>query len=98
MLGNCDRTITAIRCVQKRQFKQNKPYPTNPTTVSDFIRKSRLDQRLTMPEVAAKLRVSRTTMSKWENGTLLPLPSYYDRITDFLGFDPFGKNRNPTVQ
>jgi hypothetical protein len=68
------------------------------SSTNGFIRKGRIDQRLTVPQVAAKLGVSRTTISKWENGTLLPLPCYHERVTDHLGFNPFRKNPNPTVE
>jgi hypothetical protein len=53
LLGNCGRIITVTRTVQKRQFAQRKPDPNNPTSLGDFLRKQRLDQRQTQSEVAA---------------------------------------------
>jgi DNA-binding transcriptional regulator YiaG len=59
-------SIRATRTILKRQFAQNKPYPSNPVSLGDHLRKQRLDQRLTQPEVAVKLGVSLATVVKWE--------------------------------
>lgn len=98
VLGCCERTITVTRTVLKRQFAQNKPYPTNPTSLGDYLRKQRLDQRLTQPEVAVKLKASLATIVKWESNKTTPPSLYRSRIVDFLGFDAFAKKQNPTVE
>lgn len=60
-------------------------------TVSEKIKKLRIDNKLSQDELADRLNVSRQTISKWENGVSIPdgnniveLAKVFNVSTDYL--------------
>jgi transcriptional regulator with XRE-family HTH domain len=59
-------------------------------TLGDHIRARRLDLGLRQSDVAKHLGVYTSTVNTWENGHFRPDVRFVPRITEFLGYDPFG--------
>jgi len=70
------------------------PVPKHPTTIGGHLR--RLQLKICQPEAARVLRVSTVTLSRWECDKVAPTPPYYDRISAYLGFEPFVKTVSKT--
>ena len=47
--------------------------------------KNKRDGKFTQVELAARVGVEQATVSKWENGLLIPSPRLQSRIVDALG-------------
>ena len=97
LLGICQRTITARCSPKKRHFRLILPYPINPKSFGEQLRRRRLDEQLTQPELAAILGVSPSSIDKWERNKTAPPIRYHGAISGFLGFNPFSEARNPTA-
>ena len=54
-------------------------------TTGQLIREARKKAQLTQKELAGRLNISESTLSKWENGTNSPKPDDLIRISDKLG-------------
>lgn len=65
------------------------PYPPNPKTLGDHLKKQRLDMGLRQKDVALRLAVNDWTICNWENNKTVPAVRYLPRIIAFLGYDPF---------
>lgn len=72
-------------------------YPENPTTIGEHIRKRRMDLGLYQSEVGRQFKVSKDCVTNWENGRNEPMISYYPRIIDFLGYNPFIQDGKSTL-
>jgi transcriptional regulator with XRE-family HTH domain len=53
--------------------------------IAEQIKKLRTDRRLTQSELAKKLKVSRSAVNAWEQGTNNPALSYVAEIADIFG-------------
>jgi predicted transcriptional regulator len=71
-------------------FRQSRRYPTRPKTLGEHLRKKRIDLSLSMTQLSEylKLDVSDATIEKWEKDISQPSKPYWNRIVEFVGFDP----------
>ena len=65
-----------------------KPYPENPRTVGEHVRKRRLEAGLSQAALARTLRVSAFTIIGWEKGRITPPTVTMGRVIQWLGYDP----------
>lgn len=65
-----------------------KPFPENPKTIGEHLKRARLLRGLTQKQTAAELRVDETTVLHWEKGRTEPQTKDYPAILSFLGYDP----------
>ncbi len=70
-----------------------KPYPINPQTVGDRLKKRRYELGLYQKDAAALLRVTQGTLIGWEKGRKDPAIQFWPRVIKFLGYDPNGELR-----
>jgi len=73
----------------RADLPRNSRYPTELRTLSDHLRKRRLDLGLLQREVARKLGVSEATVWQWETRRTEPETQYIPRIHDFLQYCPW---------
>jgi transcriptional regulator with XRE-family HTH domain len=71
-----------------------KPYPTNPSTLGEHLRKRRMELGLYQQEVAVKLGVTVDAAASWEKDRKHPKLRHWPKIIAFLGYDP---NPPPTT-
>lgn len=64
-------------------------YPAEVCTLGDHIRKHRMDNFLSQPDVAKLLHVSADTVMYWETNRFEPQVMFYPPIISFLGYFPF---------
>ena len=74
--------------------KPIRDYPLRLVTVSDHLRKRRLDLRLTKLEAGRHLGIGPWTYSRWESGETTIEVHYYPRIIAFLGYNPLPEPRS----
>jgi len=55
--------------------------------IGNYIAQKRVEKRITQEKLAEKLGVSRTTVSKWERGTIAPDISMLLPLSEILGVD-----------
>jgi len=96
LLGICHRTITIQRQVIFKGFRQNLPYPKNPNSLGEHLRKARLDRKVSTPQVAEFVGVDRSSVQRWEADDSIPADHHRAKIVSFLGIDPFTRSENPT--
>ena len=89
MLPYCDRVVSVPRSRYLPSSNRGIPIPKEPTTIGGHLRKCRLQLKLFQSEAARGLNVSTRTLSLWECDRLYPTWSYWPRIIDYLGHDPF---------
>lgn len=65
------------------------PYPAEPTTIGERLKKRRHELGLRQKDVARRLKVNESTVVDWENMKKSPSVRYYARIVRFLGYDLF---------
>ena len=65
------------------------PYPQEPETIGDHLKKRRYDLSLFQKEVALRLSVNDLTICNWENNKSTPAVHYLPRIIKFLGYYPY---------
>ena len=65
-----------------------KPYPTNPQTIGDHLKKRRYELGLYQKDVAALLQVNQSTLIGWEKGRKEPVIQLWPWVIKFLGCDP----------
>ncbi len=76
-------------CTAVRKRLKPLPYPREPKTLGDHMKKRRYDLHLFQKQVACRLKVNEWTIVNWENHKIIPEVRYLPRIIEFLGFDPF---------
>ncbi len=64
------------------------PYPQEPETLGDHLKKRRYDLSLFQKDVALRLSVNDWTICNWENNKTTPAIRYLPRIIKFLDYDP----------
>jgi transcriptional regulator with XRE-family HTH domain len=75
----------------------SRAYPVSLHTMGDHIRKRRLDVRLLQKDVAGVLGVDTMTVNNWERNRCQPRLYLFPKIIQFLGYDPFPTNGEPTL-
>jgi transcriptional regulator with XRE-family HTH domain len=65
------------------------PYPCDPVTIGDHLRKHRLDLGLFRREVAIRLGTTVDSIRKWENNWSSPSLSELPSIIEFIGYCPY---------
>lgn len=65
-----------------------KPYPNNPQTIGDHLKKRRHELGLYQKDVTALLGVNQSTLIGWEKGRNEPAIQFWPRVIKFLGYDP----------
>jgi len=65
------------------------PYPSNPLTISDFLRKRRIDLGLRQRDVASILHVNVGSIRNWESNTCEPIISKLSTIIEFIRYCPY---------
>ncbi len=66
----------------------SKAYPKELVTIGDYIRKRRLDLKLTQKELGAFLGVDECTVLNWEKQRCQPAISRMPKLMDFLDHTP----------
>lgn len=59
-------------------------YPKNPQTLGEKLRKARMDNGMTLKEVAALFGVSDTAVINWEIRGKMPEESRMERVNEFI--------------
>jgi len=95
-LGNCHRTLSIQRQVIFKGFRQTLPYPANPKSLGEHLRKARIDCKVSTPQVAEFVGVDPSNFKRWEADDSIPAVHHRAKIVSFLGIDPFAKSENPT--
>jgi DNA-binding XRE family transcriptional regulator len=72
-------------CLKKARPK---PYPENPVTLGEHLKKRRVELGLFQRQAAAQLGIDHFTYITWEIGKRRPYTHSFARIIAFLGFDP----------
>ncbi len=67
------------------------PYPREPQTVGDHLKRRRYELGLSQKEVRQQLQVGVMTLGRWENNQYTPRVQYFPCIIAFLGYDPYGE-------
>ena len=57
--------------------------------MGDYLRKARLERKLSQPKVAKILKVSDETILSWEKNNTEPTPKDASKIIKFIGYFPF---------
>jgi transcriptional regulator with XRE-family HTH domain len=65
------------------------PYPLEPVSVGDFLRKRRIDLGMMQREVARSLNVSVVSIRNWEGNWREPHLSELPAIINFIGYCPY---------
>ena len=71
-----------------------KPYPEDPKSIGEHVRKRRLEARLTQAELARLLKVSPFTVVGWEKGRITPPTVTMGRVIQWLGYDPMPRGES----
>ncbi len=66
-----------------------KPYPDEPKTLGEHLKKSRCELQLFQKQVALRLGVNESTVLNWENNACSPAIRFIPRIIAFLSYDPY---------
>ncbi len=77
----CHSTLRAMKCPHPR-------YPKELRTIGDYLRKRRLDLKLTQIEVAQRIGASEWTIINWELNRTTPMLHFVPKIIEFLGYNP----------
>nr|WP_321237245.1 helix-turn-helix transcriptional regulator [uncultured Psychroserpens sp.] len=65
-----------------------KGYPKELNTLSEHIKATRLDRKLSKVDVSKILDVSPLTIGNWENSNKKPVPRMMKKIIEWLGYVP----------
>jgi len=84
-LGFSQRVIKVLRHDDQPKLRHRKACPTTVNTFGEKLRIKRLAMRLTQPEMAAKLGVSKFRLGLWERGYGEPSESQSAGIVAMLG-------------
>jgi transcriptional regulator with XRE-family HTH domain len=71
-----------------RTVKIPVPIVLPPITLAEHLYQHRKKSKQTQKEVAASLGVTKESYHNWERGKSVPLPSYYPKLIEWLGYDP----------
>jgi transcriptional regulator with XRE-family HTH domain len=80
----CQITLRA----KKPQIEEFPRYPEKLETLGDYIRKRRLDLKLTAKQLGKILHVDMDTVYSWEYHKTNPNPRRLSKIIEFLGGEP----------
>lgn len=86
MLKNVPFTLTANR---PKGTNRKKPYPFNPVSLGDFLRKSRLDNDWNIGEVAEMIGTSSLNIGNWESNRNEVSLEFKPRVYAFIGVCPY---------
>ena len=67
--------------------KLDSKYPKNPKTLGERIRKTRMDRRMMVKELAERIGVVPETVINWEKRNLKPTRRHGERLRTVLGLD-----------
>lgn len=67
----------------------NPAYPLELKSLGDYLRRARIDQGLSQPDVAKLLKVRADTVTGWELNRHVPTAKISARIIQFIGYNPF---------
>ncbi|MBU4313163.1 MAG: helix-turn-helix domain-containing protein [Candidatus Omnitrophica bacterium] len=62
-------------------------YPKTPKTFGELLRKKRMDNRLTMKDIARRLGVTETTVYNWEIRDKRPYRKTREKLKSILGLN-----------
>jgi DNA-binding transcriptional regulator YiaG len=65
-------------------FANNPAYPKRPKTLGDRLRATRMENFMSIKELARKFDVNECTVAKWELGKSKPRPDMLERVNTFL--------------
>jgi DNA-binding transcriptional regulator YiaG len=88
LLGFSQRHIKVLRSDIPGKLRYRKPCPTTVKTFGEQLRVRRLELRLTQPEMAAKLGVSKFRLGLWERGVAKPTDAQHSNLVTVLGVAP----------
>jgi transcriptional regulator with XRE-family HTH domain len=75
--------------IDLHKLPYNVAMPTEPPIPFKFwLRKYRLDQKLSQDDLGAKVGVTHVTVGQWERGTNKPEPPTLEKLADVTGRDP----------
>lgn len=83
-LTRCHYRLTSVKPAYA--VPRKRPYPINPITLGDFLRKRRIDLSLTQKEVARIIGTSITNIRNWELNWRVVSTRYRPAVDDFVGF------------
>ena len=84
LLGICHRIIVCKRRPSGLHSRQQRPIPSNPRTVGDFIRKKRVESGASQPQMAEIVGVSTWTVKQWEHNRFKPARRLHERVVEAL--------------
>jgi DNA-binding XRE family transcriptional regulator len=87
-LSFCQATLYEVRCPQGPYYINIKRYPLEPRSISEAIRKRRLDLNLRQVDAAKGIGCNEMTIVNWEKGHTRPRRKKYSAIRTFLGALP----------
>ena len=67
--------------------KLDPKYPKDPKTLGEHIRKTRMDQRMMVKELAERIGVVPETVINWEKRNLKPTRRHREQLQAVLGLD-----------
>ena len=66
----------------------------NPQTIGEHLKRERQLRKMFQRDVAKELGINQWTLIGWEKGTKqISQPSFFPRVIEWLGYDPFPKPR-----
>jgi len=74
------------------------PYPAEPKTLGEHLRKRRHELGVFQKQVAALLGVNQWTYLLWEQDRTSPTVRFWPRVIKFLGYYPFPKPQGLPAQ
>jgi len=86
-LLKCQYVISAPKPVYTAPVRR--PYPYNPVTLGDFLRKKRLDLNLTQKQVDDLLKTDVCNIRNWEANRGQISLRFHPRIIEFIGYCPY---------
>jgi DNA-binding XRE family transcriptional regulator len=89
MLPLCERVLHTSRKDFLPCRHRGLPVPEKPKTIGEHLVRRRVQLRLHQSQAARLLEISTVTLSRWELDKVYPTMRYHDRITGYLGYDPF---------
>ncbi len=86
-LTRCHHSLRSSK--PPKRIQTPRPYPFDPITIGDHLRKKRLDLGLLRKHVAARLNTSIDCTRNWENTWNEPDLGAMPKIIEFLGYCPY---------
>jgi DNA-binding XRE family transcriptional regulator len=91
------KVIHALPCLRfERQILKPMPipYPENPVSIGDHIRKKRMELKLLQKDVAKICGVTEDCITNWEKNRSVPQIQFFPNIISFLGYFPIDIDTN----